>query len=206
LRSDPLQNPGPLKKVEQSRFRYHARPLLYRVSRAWIPGGSGTVAGRICGTLNYIAHGQRYCLTRQTDTASRLTPGPLALFYTPFLLAIHLSRPRASVGSLRRARRCFAKHTLFRRICDNQYEFTPHRDVSQLSLDACELVQQILTPSPQERSTLHSIIDHTFFTHSIVPGFMPFSAQDVPPPQFPSHLASHLTSKSHSVATDVSLR
>ena len=82
------------------------------------------------------------------------------------------------MGSLRCARRCSAKHTLFRRIRDNQYEFPPHRDVS---LDARELVQQILTPNPQERPTLHSIIDHAFFTRGIVPGFMPVSARDAPP-------------------------
>jgi len=68
--------------------------------------------------------------------------------------------------------------TPHRRIRDNQYEFPSHRDVS---LDARELVQQILTPNPQERPSLHDIVDHTFFTHGIVPGYIPASARDMPP-------------------------
>ena len=65
-----------------------------------------------------------------------------------------------------------------RRIRDNQYEFPSHRDVS---LDARELVQQILTPNPQERPSLHDIVDHAFFTTGIVPGFIPISAREMPP-------------------------
>ena len=65
-----------------------------------------------------------------------------------------------------------------RRIRDNQYEFPSHRDVS---LDARELVQQILTPNPQERPSLHDIVDHTFFIHGIVPGYIPITARDAPP-------------------------
>jgi cell cycle serine/threonine-protein kinase CDC5/MSD2 len=42
-------------------------------------------------------------------------------------------------------------------------------------------VQQILTPNPQERPSLHDIIDHAFFTGGIVPGFIPISARDMPP-------------------------
>ena len=63
-------------------------------------------------------------------------------------------------------------------IRDNPYEFPSNRDVS---LDARELVQDILTPNPQERPTLHNILDHTFFTRGIVPGFIPVSARDAPP-------------------------
>ena len=73
---------------------------------------------------------------------------------------------------------CNLNSLFFRRIRDNQYEFPPHRDVS---LEARELVQQILTPNPQERPTLHSIVDHAFFTCGIVPGFIPVSARDAPP-------------------------
>ena len=65
-----------------------------------------------------------------------------------------------------------------RRIRDNQYEFPPHREVS---LDARELVQQILTPNPQERPSLHNIVDHTFFLRGTVPGYIPVSARDTPP-------------------------
>jgi serine/threonine protein kinase len=42
-------------------------------------------------------------------------------------------------------------------------------------------VQEILTPNPQERPTLHNILDHAFFTCGIVPGFIPVSARDTPP-------------------------
>jgi hypothetical protein len=42
-------------------------------------------------------------------------------------------------------------------------------------------VQQILTPNPQERPTLHNIVDHAFFTRGTVPGFIPVSARDAPP-------------------------
>ncbi|KAI9431856.1 kinase-like domain-containing protein [Lactarius indigo] len=64
------------------------------------------------------------------------------------------------------------------RIRDNQYEFPSHRDVS---LDAREPVQQILTPNPQERPSLHDIVDHAFFTCGIVPGYIPVAARDMPP-------------------------
>jgi len=42
-------------------------------------------------------------------------------------------------------------------------------------------VQEILTPNPQERPTLHNILDHAFFTRGIVPGFIPVSSRDAPP-------------------------
>jgi cell cycle serine/threonine-protein kinase CDC5/MSD2 len=42
-------------------------------------------------------------------------------------------------------------------------------------------VQQILTPNPQERPSLHNIVDHPFFTRGIVPGYIPVSARDMPP-------------------------
>ncbi|KAN0135902.1 Protein kinase-like domain containing protein [Lactarius tabidus] len=67
---------------------------------------------------------------------------------------------------------------VYQRIRDNQYEFPSHRDVS---LDARELVQQILTPNPQERPSLHDIVDHGFFTHGIIPGHIPISAREMPP-------------------------
>ncbi|KAI9430277.1 kinase-like domain-containing protein [Lactarius indigo] len=53
-----------------------------------------------------------------------------------------------------------------------------HRDVS---LDARELVQQVLTPNAQERPSLHDIVNHAFFTRGIVPGYIPVSARDIPP-------------------------
>lgn len=44
-----------------------------------------------------------------------------------------------------------------------------------------ELVQEILTPNPQQRPTLHEIVDHVFFTSGTVPGYIPASAHDMPP-------------------------
>jgi cell cycle serine/threonine-protein kinase CDC5/MSD2 len=42
-------------------------------------------------------------------------------------------------------------------------------------------VQQILTPNPQERPSLHNIVDHAFFARGTVPGYIPVSARDTPP-------------------------
>jgi hypothetical protein len=57
-----------------------------------------------------------------------------------------------------------------RLIRDNRYEFPSHGDVS---LDARELVRQILTPNPQERSLLHD---------ALLPATsLSISARDMPP-------------------------
>lgn len=50
-----------------------------------------------------------------------------------------------------------------------------------MSFDARELVQVILTPDPQQRPSLHEIVDHPFFTEGLVPGFIPTSAHDAVP-------------------------
>ena len=57
------------------------------------------------------------------------------------------------------------------RIRDNEYEFPTDRVVKQL-------IQQILTPIPSERPTLHEIL---FFTEGPVPSYIPTSAHDSPP-------------------------
>ena len=67
---------------------------------------------------------------------------------------------------------------LFRRIRDNEYEFPADRVVS---FEVQELVQQILTPNPQERPTLHEIIDHEWFTRGLVPDRIPVTAHDSTP-------------------------
>jgi serine/threonine protein kinase len=56
-------------------------------------------------------------------------------------------------------------------------------------------------PNPQERPTLHDILDHAFFTCGVVPKFIPVSTLN-PSPKFPAHLATCLTSESRSGATD----
>ena len=50
-----------------------------------------------------------------------------------------------------------------------------------VSAEVQELVQAILTTNPQERPTLHQIVDHEFFINGIVPGYIPTSAHDAPP-------------------------
>jgi serine/threonine protein kinase len=60
-----------------------------------------------------------------------------------------------------------------RRICENQYEFPTDRTVSG---NARQLVSQILTQDPQQRPTLHDILDHGFFTQGIVPSYIPMTA------------------------------
>ena len=43
------------------------------------------------------------------------------------------------------------------------------------------MIQQILTPVPSERPTLHEIVDHPFFTQGPVPSYIPTSAHDSAP-------------------------
>lgn len=73
---------------------------------------------------------------------------------------------------------CYPSDQCLRRIRDNEYEFPADRAVSG---EVQDLVQAILTPNPQERPTLHQIVDHDFFANGIVPGYIPTSAHDAPP-------------------------
>ena len=43
------------------------------------------------------------------------------------------------------------------------------------------MIQQILTPVPTERPTLHEIVDHAFFVNGTVPAYIPRTAQDFAP-------------------------
>ncbi len=54
-----------------------------------------------------------------------------------------------------------------------------------------ELVQQILTPNPQECPSLHNIVDHAFFIRGTVPGYIPVSVRDPPPISVTSLLSCH---------------
>ena len=62
-----------------------------------------------------------------------------------------------------------------RRIRDNEYEFPSD---SSISTHVQELIQQILTPDPSKRPTLHEIVDHPFFTEGIVPSRLPSTVHD----------------------------
>ena len=66
----------------------------------------------------------------------------------------------------------------FRRIRDNEYEFPTDRVISSA---VQHLIQQILTPNPSQRPTLHEIVDHAFFTQGPVPSYIPTSAHDGTP-------------------------
>ena len=50
-----------------------------------------------------------------------------------------------------------------------------------MSAEARELVQEILTPDPQQRPSLHDIVDNVFFTRGIVPAYIPNTARDTAP-------------------------
>ena len=65
-----------------------------------------------------------------------------------------------------------------RRIRDNEYEFP---NDSSISTHVQELIQQILTPDPSKRPTLHEIVDHLFFTEGTVPSCLPSTAHDSVP-------------------------
>ncbi|KAH9970178.1 kinase-like domain-containing protein [Lactifluus volemus] len=117
----------------------------------------------ICGTPNYIAPEVLF------DTANGHSFEVDTWSIGVILYTFVVGRPPFQTKDVKE---------VYQRIRDNQYEFPPHRDVS---LDARELVQQILTPNPQERPSLHNILDHPFFTRGIVPGFIPVSARDMPP-------------------------
>lgn len=65
-----------------------------------------------------------------------------------------------------------------RRIRDNEYEFPADRKIGTA---AKTLIQQILTPDPSQRPTLHEILDHLFFTQGPVPSCIPSTAHDFPP-------------------------
>ena len=65
-----------------------------------------------------------------------------------------------------------------RRIRDNEYEFPTDRVISTA---VQHLIQQILTPIPSQRPTLHEIVDHLFFTQGPVPSYIPTMAHDSTP-------------------------
>ncbi|KAF7968335.1 hypothetical protein HWV62_30957 [Athelia sp. TMB] len=114
----------------------------------------------ICGTPNYIAPEVLF------DTANGHSFEVDTWSIGVILYTLVIGRPPFQTKDVK---------TIYKRIRDNEYEFPSDREVSD---DARELVQQILTPDPQQRPTLHEIIDHAFFTEGIVPGFIPATAHD----------------------------
>jgi cell cycle serine/threonine-protein kinase CDC5/MSD2 len=101
---------------------------------------------------------------------------------TLFSLAIH-SKRRTSKRFISEFFDVFANplqpnSLFFRRIRRRFALPNPNSRLWDVSLEAHEPVQQILTPNCP---TLHSIVDHAFFTCGIIPGFIPVSARYAPP-------------------------
>ncbi|KAI0765944.1 Pkinase-domain-containing protein [Trametes elegans] len=127
----------------------------------------------ICGTPNYIAPEVLF------DTANGHSFEVDTWSIGVILYTLVVGRPPFQTKDVK---------TIYKRIRNNEYEFPADRVVSRL---VQELIQQILTPDPQQRPTLHEIVDHDWFTTGTVPGYIPTSAHDTPP-DF-RHIAPHMS-------------
>ncbi|KAI9061979.1 Pkinase-domain-containing protein [Trametes sanguinea] len=117
----------------------------------------------ICGTPNYIAPEVLF------DTANGHSFEVDTWSTGVILYTLVVGRPPFQTKDVK---------AIYKRIRDNEYEFPADRVVSRL---VQELIQQILTPDPQQRPSLHDIVDHAWFTTGTVPGYIPTSAHDAPP-------------------------
>lgn len=117
----------------------------------------------ICGTPNYIAPEVLF------DTANGHSFEVDTWSIGVILYTLVIGRPPFQTKDVK---------AIYKRIRDNEYEFPADRIVS---LEVRELVQQTLTPDPQQRPTLHEILDHSWFTRGIVPACIPVSAHDTTP-------------------------
>ncbi|KAH9924034.1 Pkinase-domain-containing protein [Fomitopsis serialis] len=117
----------------------------------------------ICGTPNYIAPEVLF------DTANGHSFEVDTWSIGVILYTLVVGRPPFQTKDVK---------AIYKRIRDNEYEFPEDRAVSVL---VRELVQQILTPDPQQRPTLHEIVEHAWFTTGVVPGYIPATAHDGPP-------------------------
>ncbi|KAI8974782.1 Pkinase-domain-containing protein [Trametes punicea] len=127
----------------------------------------------ICGTPNYIAPEVLF------DTANGHSFEVDTWSTGVILYTLVVGRPPFQTKDVK---------AIYKRIRDNEYEFPTDRAVSKLVQD---LIQQILTPDPQQRPTLHEIVDHAWFTTGTVPGYIPTSAHDTPP-DF-RHITRHMS-------------
>ncbi|KAF8068666.1 kinase-like domain-containing protein [Lyophyllum atratum] len=117
----------------------------------------------ICGTPNYIAPEVLF------DTANGHSFEVDTWSIGVILYTLCIGRPPFQTAEVK---------AIYKRIRDNEYDFPADRTISS---NAQHLIQQILTPDPQMRPTLHEIVDHIFFTHGPVPSYIPTSAHDSPP-------------------------
>ncbi|KAF8156060.1 kinase-like domain-containing protein [Crassisporium funariophilum] len=117
----------------------------------------------ICGTPNYIAPEVLF------DTANGHSFEVDTWSIGVILYTLVVGRPPFQTKDVK---------AIYKRIRDNEYEFPTDRVISGA---VQHLIQQILTPDPSQRPTLHEIVDHTFFTQGPVPSYIPTSAHDAPP-------------------------
>ncbi|KAF5375726.1 hypothetical protein D9615_009350 [Tricholomella constricta] len=117
----------------------------------------------ICGTPNYIAPEVLF------DTANGHSFEVDTWSIGVILYTLVVGRPPFQTAEVK---------DIYKRIRDNLYDFPPERAIST---GAQSLIEQILTPNPQHRPTLHEIVDHAFFVQGLVPPYIPTSAHDAPP-------------------------
>ncbi|KAF9449780.1 Pkinase-domain-containing protein [Macrolepiota fuliginosa MF-IS2] len=117
----------------------------------------------ICGTPNYIAPEVLF------DTVNGHSFEVDTWSIGVILYTLIIGRPPFQTKDVKE---------IYKRIRDNEYEFPIERKVGSA---AKTLIQQILTPDPALRPTLHEILDHFFFTQGPVPSYIPSSAHDFPP-------------------------
>ncbi|KAF9261697.1 Pkinase-domain-containing protein [Marasmius fiardii PR-910] len=117
----------------------------------------------ICGTPNYIAPEVLF------DTANGHSFEVDTWSIGVIIYTLVIGRPPFQTKEVKQ---------IYSRIRDNNYEFPPERPISG---HAQTLVQSILTPLPQERPSLHQIIEDDFFTRGTFPPSIPVSAHDTAP-------------------------
>ncbi|KAF8638670.1 hypothetical protein AX17_002031 [Amanita inopinata Kibby_2008] len=117
----------------------------------------------ICGTPNYIAPEVLF------DTVNGHSFEVDTWSVGVILYTLVVGRPPFQTKDVK---------AIYKRIRDNDYDFPTH---AAPSTNAQNLIQQILTPDPSSRPTLHEILDHAFFVAGPVPAYIPSSAHDAPP-------------------------
>ncbi|KAF9479342.1 Pkinase-domain-containing protein [Pholiota conissans] len=117
----------------------------------------------ICGTPNYIAPEVLF------DTANGHSFEVDTWSIGVILYTLVIGRPPFQTKDVK---------AIYKRIRDNEYEFPTERVISSAVQN---LIQQILTPDPSQRPSLHEIVDHAFFTQGPVPPYIPTSAHDSAP-------------------------
>ncbi|KAJ6629189.1 kinase-like domain-containing protein [Mycena sp. CBHHK59/15] len=119
----------------------------------------------ICGTPNYIAPEVLF------DTASGHSFEVDTWSIGVILYTLVVGRPPFQTKDVK---------AIYQRIRDNDYTF-PSPPPASPSVPSRNLIGDILTPDPQQRPTLLSIVGHEWFTHGPVPPYIPTSAHDAPP-------------------------